>query len=119
MSKVTTGVAKKKALTLADDDVGWVLGLVEEEVFQDLLGSVRVACLGVEGRARVVRHHAVTAAERVLHVTPRVVLGRGLHVPHVTGVAAQLPTLDCRSDVFRVADGTASRVDCVENGAGQ
>ena len=62
-------------LTVAarDDDVRDVLLLVLEEVGKNGLRARRIAVLRVERRARVVRHHAVTRTQRVLHRAPDVV----------------------------------------------
>ena len=56
-------------------------------------------------------HHAVAAADGVLHRAPDVVLGRGLHVPDITSVSAELAALERLSDGVLVADGTTSSVD--------
>ena len=99
-------------LTLANDDVGGVLRLVVEEVVEDLLRALRVADLRVERRARVVGCHAVAAAERVRHRSPRVALGRRLDVPDVAGVAVYVAALDRGGDVVGVADRATRGVDC-------
>ena len=101
----------RQALTLADDDILGLLVLAREVVLEDGPRARRVPRLRVEGRARVVGHHAVAAAERVLHRAPRVVFGRGLHVPDVAGVPVQLPGLDGCGDVLGVADRAARSVD--------
>jgi len=95
----------------ADNDVSGILGLARQVVLEDLLCAVRVAGLGVERGTRVVRHHSVSTAERVLDRTPDVVLGRGLHVPDVAGVAGELAARKRGGDVVLVADGTAGGVD--------
>ena len=100
------------ALTLANDNVLGLLRTVCEVVLEDGAGAGGVARLRIESRARVVWDHAVAAAEGVLHVTPWVVLGRGLLVPDVTSVAAELAALDSSSDILGVADGATSSVDC-------
>ena len=56
------------------------------------------------------RHHAVTTPERVLRRAPHVVLRRGLHVPHVPGVARELSALQRRGDSILVADRAARGV---------
>ena len=99
-------------LTLANDDVGRVLGLVVEEVVEDLLGAGGVADLGVEGRARVVGGHAVAAAKGVGHRAPWVILGCGLDVPDVAGVAVDVAGLDGGGDVLSDTDGSTSGVNC-------
>lgn len=98
-------------LTFADDDVGRGLRLVVEEVVQDLLGSVGVTPLCVEGSTRVMGSHAVASVQRVLHGTPYVLLWGGLDVPDVTCIAVKMPALDSSSDILRVTDGTTGSVD--------
>lgn len=98
-------------LANADNDISGFLGLVCQIVLEDLLGAVRVARLGVERGARVVRHHSVSTAEGVLGRPQDVVLGRGLHVPDVTSVAGELTARERGGDVVFVTDGTARGVD--------
>jgi hypothetical protein len=95
----------------ADDDVLRLLGLVVEVVFEDALRTVGISGLGVEGGAGVMGNHAVSTAEGVLHRAPDVVLGRGLDVPHITGVAGELAAGDRRSDGVLVTDGATGGVD--------
>lgn len=102
--------------------------LVVEVVLEDALDTISVASLCVQGRARVVRNHAVTAAERVLHRTPDVVFGCGLDVPDVTSVACtklsvrvprqmqwlgtrKVSALEGLCDGIFVTDGTSSSVN--------
>ena len=56
------------------------------------------------------RDHAVTAAESVLHVAPRVILRSGLNVPDITSIATKLAILESGSDVISIADGTTRSV---------
>ena len=97
--------------TTADDDVSRLLRLALEVVLQDLLRAGRIARLRIQSGARVVRGHTVSAAKRVLHVAPGMVLGRGLDVPDVACVAVELPGLDRGGDVLGVADRAAGGVD--------
>ncbi len=61
------------------------------ETLHDAAQSADSTHLGVERGTRGVRRHRL-----VLHVAPRVVLGRRLLVPHVAGVACALsPVLGC------------------------
>ena len=101
---------QEKPRTDANDDVRRLLRLPLEVVLEDLPRALSIARLRVERRARVVRDHPVPAAERVLHVPPRVVLRRGLHVPDVARVAVELPGLERGGDVLGVADRAARGV---------
>ena len=57
------------------------------------------------------RNHAVTAAQGVVHGTPRVVLRRWLNVPHIPSVAGDLTTLQGSRNRVLVTDSTARGVD--------
>ncbi len=93
-----------------NDDVGGILQLVVEVVGEDAPDAVRIPRLRVQGRARVVGHHAVAASERVLRRAPDVVLRRWLHVPHIARVPGQLPALERLRDRVLVADRAAGGV---------
>lgn len=84
--------------------------LVVEVILQDLLGTIGVAELRIEGGTGVMRDHAIATAERVLHRTPRVVLGRRLDIPYITRIAVDLACLDSCSDGLLVTDRTTSGV---------
>ena len=96
---------------LANDDVRRVLRLVGEVPGDDVLDAVSVARLRVEGRARVMRDHAVAGAQRVLHRAPRVVLRGRLDIPDITSIAVDLTALDGSSDSVLVADRATRGVD--------
>ena len=98
-------------LTLANDNVGWVLRPAVEEVLQDLLRSLGIALLSVERGTRVVRYHAVTTTKGVLHGAPWVVFRCGLHVPDVTSVTVDLARLHSRGNGILVGDGATGGVD--------
>lgn len=88
-----------------------VVVLAAEVAGEDGLGAGGVALLRVDGRAGHVRHHGVAAAEGVLGVAERVVLGCRLRVPDVAAVAAEVAGLEGVGDVFFDDDGTAGGVD--------
>lgn len=69
-----------------DDDVLGLLGLIVEVILDDAPRALSIALLGIEGRARVMRHHAISSAERVLDGAPDVVLGSRLDVPDITSI---------------------------------
>lgn len=85
--------------------------LAGEVGLEDGLGAGGVSLLSVDRGTRHVRHHGVAAAEGVLGVAQRVVLGRGLGEPHVTSVAAEVAGLEGLGDVFLDDDGTTGGVD--------
>jgi hypothetical protein len=93
-----------------DDNVGRFLRLAAQVILKDALDAIRIARLRVEGRARVMGHHAIAASKRVLRRAPDVVLRRRLHVPHVARVAGQLPALERLRDRVLVADRAARGV---------
>ena len=92
-----------------------ILGLIvlpaTKVAVEDGFGARRVALLRVDGRARHVRHHGVSAAEGVLGVTERVVLGGRLREPDVPAVAAEVAGCEGVGDVFFDDDGAAGGVD--------
>ena len=100
-----------RGLTLSDNNVGRLLRLISEVVLQYLLCARRVAKLGVEGSARVMRYHAVSATDRVLHRAPWVVLRGRLDIPDITSIAVDLTALDGSSDSVLVADRATRGVD--------
>lgn len=55
--------------------------------------------------------HGIAAAEGVLGVAQRVVLGRGLGEPDVTTVATELTSLESLGDVLLDDDSTTGGVD--------
>ena len=109
------------APTNTNDHIRRLLRLVLEVPLEDVLRARGIARLRVERRARVVRGHAVSAPERVLHRAPGVVARRGLHVPHVACVPVELAGLERSCDVRGVANGAARGVDeeCSLSGEGR
>ena len=93
-----------------DDDVSRILRLTTQVIFEDALSAIRIARLRIQGRARVMGHHAITASERVLRRAPDMVLRRRLHVPHVARVARQLPARERVRHRVLVADRAAGGV---------
>jgi len=77
----------RSVFTVDDDDILAVLLLTLQPPVQDIFGTGGVAKLCIESGTGVVSNHAVATAKGVLGSPPRVVLGCGLDVPHVTGVA--------------------------------
>lgn len=99
-------------VALVDDEVlGAVVVAAREVALEDALGAVGVALLGVERGTGDVRDHGVTAAEGVLGVAERVVLGRGLREPHITTVATKVTALEGGGDVLLDDDGATGGVD--------
>ena len=94
-----------------DEILGPVVEAAREVAVEDGLGAGGVALLGVERGAGHVGDHGVAAAEGVLGVAERVVLGGGLGEPHVTAVAAEVAALESLGDVLLDDDGTTGGVD--------
>ena len=78
---------------------------------EDGLDTVGVADLGVDGGTGHVGHHGVAAAEGVLGVAERVVLGRGLGEPHIAAVAAEVARVERGGNILLDDDGAAGGVD--------
>lgn len=78
-----------ESLTRGNDDVLRLLRLTGQVVIQNRLGASSIACLGIECCAGVVGDHAVSTTQRVLHRAPRVIPGRRLDIPDITGVACR------------------------------
>lgn len=99
-------------ITLVDDQVLRTVVLTAGEVaIQDVLGTVGVADLGIDGGTGHVGNHAVAATPGVLGVAERVVLGGGLGEPDVTTVATEVAGLEGLGDILLDDDGTAGGVD--------
>lgn len=99
-------------VTTRDDQVlGAVVELACQVRLENVLGAVSVALLRVQRGTGHVGHHGVAAAEGVLGVAQRVVLGRGLGEPDVTTVATELTGLESLGNVLLDDNGTASSVD--------
>lgn len=82
-----------------------------EVAFENVLGTVGVADLRIDGGTRHVGNHSVTATPGVLGVAERVILGGGLGEPDITTVSAEVARLEGLSDILLDNDGTASGVD--------
>ena len=96
--------------THTDDNVLWFLRGARKVVVDDALRSLSIARLRVESSARVVRDHAVTTTNGVLHVPPWVILGGRLDIPDITRVSRQLPALERLCDGIPVADRSTGGV---------
>jgi hypothetical protein len=112
---------------LLANDIGRLLRFAGKVVFEDALSTGGIPGLSIEGRPRVMRDHAIAAAQRVFDRAPYVVLGRGLDVPDIawgisfsqaqaqssltrTRVTRQLAASESPGDGILVANGTTSRV---------
>jgi hypothetical protein len=91
-----------------DDQVLVADGPVLKPAFQDLAGARGVACLRRQRRAGDMRGHAV-----VRHAAPRVIPGRRLGEPYVSGVSGELAAFQRPDDGVTVADLAAGGVDDV------
>ena len=109
MRKKLTSLGSPLAIT--DDDISRILCLSLEVVLKDLLGASGITSLSVEGSSRIVRNHAVSSTEGVLHRPPRVVFGSGLDVPDVTCIAAKLTGFESFGNCVAITDSTAGGVD--------
>ena len=109
MRKKLTSLGSPLAIT--DDDISRILCLSLEVVLKDLLGASGITSLSVEGSSRIVRDHAVSSAERVLHGTPGMILGCRLDIPDIAGVASELSTLQSIGDSKFVTDGSTGSVN--------
>ena len=99
-------------LTLVDNQILRAVVLTTGEVrVQDVLGTLGVADLGVDGGTRHVGDHGVTTAPGVLGVAERVILRSGLGEPNITTVATELTGLQSLGDVLLDDDGATGRVN--------
>ena len=86
------------------------MGSSVQIVADNLLDTIGVSDLGVEGCPGVVRYHPVTTAQGVLHGPPRVIAGSGLDVPDIPGVSSELAALYGPGDCVSITDRTTSGV---------
>lgn len=91
--------------------MGTVVKFAGEIGLQDGLGALGIAGLSVDRAAGHMRYHGVPASPGSLGIAERVFLGRGLRIPDVTAVAAEVAGLDGLCDVFFDDDGPAGGVD--------
>lgn len=111
-SLLALAVSLGDVVTSVDDKVlVLVVEAAREVAVQDLLGTLGVPDLGVDGGTGHVGNHGVATAPGALDVTERVVLGGGLREPDVTTVASQVARLDGLGDILLDNDGTTSGVD--------
>jgi hypothetical protein len=78
---------------------------------QNVLGTVGVADLSIDGSTGHVGNHGVTAAPGVLGVAERVVLRSGLGEPDITTVSAEVAGLKGLGNILLDDNSTASGVD--------
>jgi len=95
---------------LADEVVRRSDGLAVEEGREHVLHTSRIAGLGVEGGAGVVRYHSVATAQRVLHSPPWVIARSRLDVPDIPRVPSELTVLYSPGDCIFITDRTTSGV---------
>ena len=99
-------------LVLADSNyyIGRVLRSSVQIVIDDLLDTIGVSDLGVEGCPGVVRYHPVTTTQGVLHGPPWVVAGSRLDVPDIPGVPPELAAPYSSGDCVFITDRATSGV---------
>jgi hypothetical protein len=95
----------------ATEDKRLTLRLVLQIPVKNILRTLRIPNLRIERRARVMRDHPVSSAERVRHRAPRVITGRRLHIPHIARIPIQLARAHSGRNGVGVADRTAGSVD--------
>ena len=99
-------------VTLVDDQVLRAVVLTTGEVaVQDVLGTVGVTDLGIDGGTGHVGNHGVTTAPGVLGVAKRVVLGGGLGEPDITTVSAKVAGLEGLGNILLDNNSTTGGVD--------
>lgn len=112
LSLLALAVSLGDVITSVDDKVlVLVVEAAREVTVQDLLGTLGVPDLSVDGGTGHVGNHGVATAPGALDITERVVLGSGLREPDVTTVASQVTRLDGLGDIFLDDDGTTGGVD--------
>jgi hypothetical protein len=98
--------------TLVDNQVLRAVVLTTGEVaLQNVLGTVGVTDLSIDGGTGHVGDHAVAATPGVLGIAERVVLGGGLGEPDITTVSAEVAGLEGLGDILLDNNSTASGVD--------
>lgn len=99
-------------VTLVDNQVLRTVVLTTGEVaLEDVLGTIGVADLSIDGGTGHVGNHGIAATPGVLGVAERVILGGGLGEPDITTVATEVARLEGLSDILLDDDGTAGGVD--------
>lgn len=103
--------------------LGGIVALVDDEILRavvfsagevalkDGLGASGISFLGIDGCARHVRNHGVSASPGVLGSSQRVVSGSGLREPHITAIAVELTSAEGLGDIFLDDNGATSGVD--------
>ncbi len=85
--------------------------LAGEIAFDDSLGAVGVALLGVERGTRHVGDHGVAAVPGVLGGAQRVIRGSGLREPDIATVSSEVTALQSLGNVLLDDNGTTGGVD--------
>lgn len=99
-------------LTTVDDQVlRAVVKATGEVAVQNVLGTVGVTDLSIDGGTGHVGDHGVAATPGVLGVAERVVLGSGLGEPDITTVSAEVAGLEGLGDILLNNNSTTSGVD--------
>lgn len=88
MSSRYRGILTGRAFvfTEANDNVLGILRLTSEVVLEDTPHTFGVACLCVKSCTRVVWHHPVAPAKRVLCGSQNMVFGSRLDIPDITSI---------------------------------
>lgn len=95
-----------------DDQVLRTVVLTAGEVaVENVLGTVGVADLSIDGGTGHVGNHSVAATPGVLGVAERVILGGGLGEPDITTVSTEVARLEGLSDILLDDDGTTGGVN--------
>lgn len=120
LSRKTFSVRNLLALTVG---LGGIVTLVNNQILravvvatrevavQNVLGTLGITDLGINGGTRHVGNHGVTTAPGVLSVTERVILGSGLGEPDITTISAEVTRLKSLSDVLLDDDSATSGVN--------
>lgn len=99
-------------VTLVNNQVLRAIVFTTREVtVQNILDTLGVADLGIDGSTRHVGDHRVATTPWTLSIAEWVVLGGRLWVPDITTIATQVAVLDSLSDVFLDDDRTAGSVN--------
>lgn len=96
-------------VTVNADDICGLLLLAFEVAGEDILDTIGVSLLGVEGGTGVMSDHGISAVLFLaveLHCSPWVVLRGGLLLPDITTVASDVALVDGISDVLSDANST-------------
>lgn len=99
-------------VTLVDNQVLRAVVLTAGEVaIENVLSTLGVADLGIDGCARHVGNHGVATAPRVFGVAERVILRGGLGEPDITTVSTKVAGLEGLGNILLDHNSTAGGVD--------